>query len=89
MTNATDFCIPSSYDDETATTLNIESIGLGKDQPRVAQDFQLRCLSGSAAGIMSAVTMHVGSKAEDEVLRAVQRLVAHSRDSKIYSSRMA
>ena len=65
MTNATDFCIPSS---KTAPSQNILDLGRG-------QDFQLRKLSGSAAGIMSAVTMHVGSKTEDEVLQAVQRLV--------------
>ena len=39
-----------------------------------AQDFQLHRLSGSAAGIMSAVTFL--GKPEDEVLQAVQRLVA-------------
>ena len=35
-----------------------------------AQDFQLHHLSGSAAGIMSAVTFL--GKPEDEVLQAVQ-----------------
>ena len=39
-----------------------------------AQDFQLHRLSGSAAGIMSAVAFL--GKPEDEVLQAVQRLVA-------------
>ena len=88
MTNATSFCIPSSPKTATGNTGEKRSVSestvedLRKVGPR-AQDFQLECLSGSAAGrtlcaaasIMSAVTMHVG-KAEDEVLQAVQRLVA-------------
>ena len=72
MTIVTHFCALSSH--ETARG-NLKSIvdDLGSGAPP-AQDFQLHRLSGSAAGIMSAVAFL--GKPEDEVLQAVQRLVA-------------
>ena len=64
------FCVPSSHE---AARGNMKSIVDDLGVPP-AQDFQLHRLSGSAAGIMSAVTFL--GKPEDEVLQAVQRLVA-------------
>ena len=70
MTIVAHFCVLSSHE---AARGNIKSIVDDLGVPP-ARDFQLHRLSGSAAGIMSAVTFL--SKTEDEVLQAVQRLVA-------------
>ena len=71
MTIVTRFCVPSSHE---AARGNMKSIVDDLGVSPTAQDFQLHRLSGSAAGIMSAVTFL--GKPEDEVLQAVQRLVA-------------
>ena len=71
MTIVTHFCVLSSH---KAARGNIKSIVDDLGVAPAAQDFQLTRLSGSAAGIMSAVAFL--GKTEDEVLQAVQRLVA-------------